>query len=130
MGLNQNRKRESEVCDNIINQAANEAASVWSSCDFCPEALGSKPRPRPGEDAADRKRDHPPSPRRPQQEERHLAPRFSYMLQANRMDSTDKHAAEEEVKSSRLAAAGPVSIWVLWRTWIMSGKQTRVNKSK
>lgn len=45
MGLNQNRNRESEVCDNIINQAANEAVNVWSTCDFCLEALGSKPPP-------------------------------------------------------------------------------------
>lgn len=29
MGLNQNRNRESEVCDNIVNQAANEAVNLW-----------------------------------------------------------------------------------------------------
>lgn len=63
MWLNQNKNQESEVCDNIINHAANEAVKVLENI----WRLSGGAR-----EEAEAKSDQQPSPLTPTPEEQHM----------------------------------------------------------
>lgn len=76
MWLNQNKNQESEVCDNIINHAANEAVKVLEN--ICRLSGGAR-------EEAEAKSDHQPSPFTSTPEEQHILSTWSFLqkLKAN-----------------------------------------------